>query len=322
MQAIGQGGAPGQAMLTRRPMSAKRNDVSQPATQPPVSLIERALLAYARRSPIPFGKYRLIDRLWHHGAGSNHHREAKLIYGGFRMSCDIGEMIQRQLYFFGTYYLEKPLLAVWQAKARDAQVIFDVGANAGIYSLAALAANPKAGVHAFEPTPEIAERLRTTKLANSLPGLTIAEVAVSDSAGHANLVRFDGGGSNGGMNYIGEAPVAAVGQRVATIRLDDYCRDNRIDRIDLIKVDVQGLEPNVFRGAEDLLSKGKIGTIFVELNWGNPDHHSSADELIALLERFGYQFSEICAAPQWRPSGAWLRLHADIMARPMDGQFP
>jgi hypothetical protein len=109
MQTIGQDGASGQAMLTRLPMSAKRSGVSESATQPPISLIERALLGYARRSPISYGKYRLINRFWRNGAGTDHHREAKLIYGGFKTSCDIGEMIRRQLYFFGTYYLEKSL---------------------------------------------------------------------------------------------------------------------------------------------------------------------------------------------------------------------
>jgi tRNA1(Val) A37 N6-methylase TrmN6 len=56
--------------------------------------------------------------------------------------------------------LEEQLLDCWTRAAKDAQVIFDVGANSGIYSLAALASQPNAVVHAFEPTPEIATRLR------------------------------------------------------------------------------------------------------------------------------------------------------------------
>ena len=51
------------------------------------------------------------------------------------------------------------------------QVIFDVGANAGIYSLAALAIQRDATVHAFEPTPEIATRLRAMAKLNGLDHL-------------------------------------------------------------------------------------------------------------------------------------------------------
>src|SRR5262249_58041931 len=87
-------------------------------------------------------------------------RMAHLRYGGLKMPCDLTEMLQRQFYFFGTYFLEEKILNCWTKAAKEAEVIFDVGANFGIYSLAALASQPNAVVHAFEATPEIAGRLR------------------------------------------------------------------------------------------------------------------------------------------------------------------
>ena len=83
-------------------------------------------------------------------------RLARLKYGDYSMQCDISEMLQRQFYFFGTYFLEEEIIDCWRETARGAKVIFDVGANAGIYSLAALACEPNVTVYAFEPTPEIA----------------------------------------------------------------------------------------------------------------------------------------------------------------------
>lgn len=305
---------PDAAVLTGKAMWAKRDDVPTVPTEVPISPMERALLAYARHAPISWGKYRLVNALWKRAAPDRRFREAKLIYGGFRVSCDIGEIIQRQLYFFGTYHLERGFIAVWRGFARDSHVIFDVGANAGIYSLAAISANPNAMVHAFEPTPEIADRLRQVKARNGLHDLTIVEAAVCDSAGQARLVRCNGGGDNGGMNFISQDAVADDVQVVEAITLDGYCRQQGIDHIDLMKVDVQGLEPDVFRGAHDLLSQGRIGRILVELNWGPPGEISSADDLIALLDRHGFHFSAIKTAPHWRRPGAWLRRHADIMA--------
>ena len=94
------------------------------------------------------------------------------------MSCDLNEMLQRQFYFFGTYFLEEDILRCWASAAKGAKVVLDVGANAGIYSLAALAVQPDAFVHAFEPTPEIAARLRATAKLNQLDNLYVHEAAV------------------------------------------------------------------------------------------------------------------------------------------------
>ena len=111
------------------------------------------------------------------------HRVAALKHGGFKMSCDLSEMLQRQFYFFGTYFLEEDILRCWEIAAKGAKVILDVGANAGIYSLAALAIQPDATVHAFEPTPEIAARLRATANLNGLDHLYVHEVAVLNKNG-------------------------------------------------------------------------------------------------------------------------------------------
>ncbi len=279
-----------------------------------LSPMERLLRAYARYAPINLGKYRLVNALWRKFAGDNHQRDAKLLYGNFRIECDLDELIQRQLHFFGTYFLERESLDVWQSMSRTSETIFDIGANAGIYSLASLAANPKAVVHAFEPTPEIAGRLRRTKERNNLASLVIAEVALSDHEGHGRLVRYDGGGGNGGMNYIVSPTDGDQRELVTMTSLDVYCRLNQLEQIDLVKIDVQGLEPQVIRGASGLLREGRIGTIFMELNWAPPGQECAAEAAVKLLSDFGFHFAAIGHSPEWRKPGPWLRSHADIMA--------
>jgi FkbM family methyltransferase len=278
---------------------------------------ERALMAYARTFPLRKGKLRIIDQLWRAAAGNQGTtRLAHLRYGGLKMTCDLTEMLQRQFYFFGTYFLEEHILKCWTNAARKAEVIFDVGANSGIYSLAALASQPNAVVHAFEPTQEIAAKLRQAGQLNRLAHLNVHEVAVTSYSGRAILRRYRGdSGTNEGMNYICRESGEPGAETVQTTCLDDFCRERRIANIDLIKIDVQGNEHCVLQGAEDLLRLGRLGTIFMELNWADKTDCSPAMESVRLLAQGGYRFSNPNDHNNWRDAGNWLQGVTDIIAR-------
>jgi hypothetical protein len=80
----------------------------------------------------------IVDRFWQTTPDArDRHRVATLKYGGFQMFCDLSEMLRRQFYVLGTYFLEEDVLACWQVMAKGATVVLDLGANAGFYSLAA-----------------------------------------------------------------------------------------------------------------------------------------------------------------------------------------
>src|SRR5829696_3534049 len=103
-----------------------------------MNVVEAALIGYARHFPVRAGKLRVVNALWRAGVRNDDFlRIATLDHGGFRMSCDLNEMLQRQYYFFGTYFVEQHMLRLWADMAHGAHVIFDVGANNGIFSLAA-----------------------------------------------------------------------------------------------------------------------------------------------------------------------------------------
>jgi FkbM family methyltransferase len=281
------------------------------------SVLENVLLLYTRRFPIRRGKLRVINFLSQtsHSDASTL-RMTTLKYGGFRMSCDVGEMLQRQFYYFGTYLTEEDIISCWQSMARGAKTILDVGANAGIYSLAALAAQPDAVVHAFEPTPEIANRLRATAELNGLEHLHVHQAAVSTRGGTATLRRFRGEfGTNEGMNFISEDRPNAGDETVRTVCLDQFCQDCSIDKVDLLKLDVQGHEYLALRGAEQLITEGRINTIFMELNWRRTAKACPATESIRLLEQSHYLFSRPGKRLNWQPAGDWLRSVNDVIAR-------
>jgi FkbM family methyltransferase len=282
------------------------------------STFERLLISYARRFPLRRGKLRAIDALWRVAAGNRGmQRIAELRHGGFKMPCNLNEMLQRQYYFFGTYFVEEYILECWHNAAKGAKVILDVGANAGIYSLAALASQRNAIIHAFEPTPEIAARLRATANLNGLGNLHVHELAVSSCNGYATLRRFRGEfGANEGMNFISQDKAEPGDDLVKTICLDQFSEYNSIDRIDLLKLDIQGHEHAALSGAECLIRAGRIGTIFMELNWGHEISVASpASESIRLLGRAGYRFSRPGRCLQWKEAGDWLHALNDVVAR-------
>ena len=280
-------------------------------------MLEQTLIWYARNFPIQRGKLRVVNNLWQLAARARGpQRIAVLKHGGLKAPCDLSEMLQRQFYFFGTYFLEREILALWADLARQVEVIFDIGANAGIYSLAALASNPDADVYAFEPTPQIADRLRSTVALNGLARLHVEEMAVSDATGNKTLRRCRGGqgADNGGMNFLVDGPATDDGdEQVCTVTLDDYCAERGLSRIDLLKMDIQGHEYAALRGAGGLLNRGAISCIFLELNWMEGDD-CPAEACVRLLDRHGYLFSAPRGKPEWRPAGPWLRGLSDVVA--------
>jgi FkbM family methyltransferase len=286
------------------------------ATHP--SALESLLVSYARRFPIRRGKLRVVDSLWRAAAGDRSTRRlADLRHGGLKMPCDLTEMLQRQFYFFGTYFLEEHILECWESAAKDAKLVLDVGANAGIYSLAALAAQRDATVHAFEPTPEIAARLRETAKLNRLDRLYVHQVAVSSDNGHASLRRFRGElQTNEGMNFIRTDLDEPDAERVQTVSLDRFCEDHAIPYVDLLKLDIQGHEHRALMGARHLVMAGRIGAIFMELNWAKEAGAvCPATESIRVLEQAGYRFSKPGRRLDWRKAGDWLRTMGDVVAR-------
>jgi len=281
------------------------------------SVSEKLLILFARRFPIRRGKLRLVNLLWRIAAGGKTTcRLAELKLGRFKMPCNLQEILQRQFYFFGTYFLEEEILACWANEARHATVVLDVGANAGVFSLAALAVQPQATVHAFEPTPEIADRLRETAVLNGLDHLHVHEAAISDRHGEATLKRCRGElGTNEGMNFISVDPGDSGGERVPTLCLDQFCREHAIDQVDLLKLDIQGHEHCALAGAKQLIGSGRIKMIFVELNWvGDRGGACPASESIRMLDQAGYQFSKPGVRLHWQKAGNWLRTLSNVAA--------
>lgn len=171
------------------------------------------------------------------------------------------------------------------------QVFYDVGANVGFFTLlAARQVGPSGAVVAFEPDPDVADRLRRAAEHNEIPNVTVIEAAIWSRKG---VVPFERGltSPDRGVGRVVAASEGANRVSVRAITLDEYVAAAAPPH--LVKCDVEGAEVEVFRGALGLLARHRPSVIC--------EVHSAAN-LQALQELFrqcGYHVRQL------EPEGAF-----------------
>jgi FkbM family methyltransferase len=171
---------------------------------------------------------------------------------------------------------------------------FDIGANIGLFSLAAgkkLWSQPSI-IYAFEPCPSTFAILEKNLLKNELTKVRAVQVALSDQTGEANL--YVNAALKDGLNSLEDpshSDAEVVGREaVQTITLDDFVARERVSRVDIMKVDVEGAELLVFRGGRKLLKRPDAPLILYEgYSWCTAGFHYHPVELMWHLEEFGYE---------------------------------
>lgn len=168
----------------------------------------------------------------------------------------------------------------------DARTIVDVGANVGQSALLFARVWPAARIHAFEPIASTFERLVAN--VSGCERITPVHTALGARAGTAT-VDLQRGASNNSISYSDAAARVGVVETVSIDTLDRYARDRGLERIDLLKVDCEGYDLEVLRGAEALLSEGRIGFVQAEAGM-NPanEKHVPLGEIQSFLEGRGY----------------------------------
>lgn len=142
-------------------------------------------------------------------------------------------------------------------------VIFDIGANAGLLSLP-FAKNyvPKGRVYAFEPDSDIINQLRENIKINQISNITIVPVALQDNPSINKIVLYrrraihDDGLRNKGISSIQPNPTFNVGKETISVTtIDRYTKENGINNVSLMKIDVEGAEYRVLQGGNKTIDK-------------------------------------------------------------------
>lgn len=195
--------------------------------------------------------------------------------------------------WLGSYEFDKQQLFIESIAAGN--VVFDVGANVGYYTLlASQLVGPSGRVYSFEPLPRNLKYLREHIRINKLGNVDVLDEAVSDREG---TVKFDdqAGSATGSISDRGQLTVK-------TVSLDDLVRTSVARRPQFIKIDVEGGEALVLRGAEKLLRESHP-VIFLATH-GAQVHA----ECVRFLQSCGYSLRAI--------GGATIESTDELLATP------
>lgn len=208
----------------------------------------------------------------------------------------------------------------------ESDVVFDVGANVGDWTTHVLSFKPDVQVHLFEPN----QGAFNTLTSRSFPrNVHPNHFGLSATAGVHDLYVFsEGAGTNslyrrhGLEDGWGMKPQERT-ERIALNTLDAYCDEHQISSIDLLKVDVEGHELEVFKGAHRMLSTHRIHMIQFEYGGANIDAGVLLKDIFGLFSGLPYAFYKVyperlCHIPRYDQRletlqyQNWVILHTSI----------
>jgi FkbM family methyltransferase len=204
-----------------------------------------------------------------------------------------------------TILTKEPDTIQWLEAMPPKSVLLDVGANVGMYSLFA-AVMRQAEVYAFEPESQNFALLNANIEVNNMSGRVLAfPLALSDQA-RLDRLYLQGFVPGGSCNSFGEEVGFDLQHRVAgfvqgaySVSIDQLVEAGSMPVPDFIKLDVDGFEHKVLRGAAKTLANAKVKEILVELNTHLDEHRS----VIEWLRSLGFDYDEKQATGALRKSG-------------------
>lgn len=220
---------------------------------------------------------------------------------GFRLELDADEAIDFGLLMLRDF--EPGLRRAIERSVRPGDIVLDIGANSGIHTLLlARQVGSEGRVYAFEPTAFAFAKMQKNLSLNPefAPQVQPLEIGLTDVPGHALPDAIS-------SSWNLSAPIAAANpldmgyaqstSGARTLTLDEWSAENTLTRLDWIKLDVDGFEVRVLRGALGTLAKWRP-KIFLEIA---PHHFVRPEEtfehLIEIIRDAGYRLHDLNGVP-------------------------
>jgi len=174
------------------------------------------------------------------------------------------------------------------------KVIFDVGANVGDYTDMIDRQIDTTNIHLFEPQQKLANRLKDKYSTDEQK--RVNGFALSDESGQTTI-HYDKEGS--GLASMTKRKLDHFDidfdqeENIETETLDNYCKDQEIEEIDLLKIDVEGHELEVLKGSKDMISSRNIRFITFEFGGANIDTRTYFQDYYYFFDEHGYDIYRV-----------------------------
>ena len=222
------------------------------------------------------------------------------IHGGYEIAAPLDDYVGRLTYYFGD--LDRKITWACSRLVRPGDVVLDIGANIGLVTFILSSIVGTEGlVHAFEPNPEMCQLIERATTRNNVENIVLHRVALGAQDGDLTLSVPSGNAGAASLITTRQVPDSKT-MTVPVHTLSSIMADQPIDHIRLVKLDVEGFEPEVLRGAAELFARRPPDTILFELN--DCTAQDLADHpTIRLISQLGYGFYRL-------PPGRLVRMRA------------
>lgn len=204
---------------------------------------------------------------------------------GINYQLHINDYLDHGIYFGMQDHLDFDRESLLSFIKPDSNIL-DIGANIGDTTLQmAKKLNGKGQIFSFEPSPAVFERMKTNVSLNNFKNINLFNAGMGDEVGVLNLISH--GSNHSGGAFISKDANDAI--KVAVTTIDKFVADQKLSKLDFLKIDTEGFEVFVIKGGVNTFRNLKP-SLFIEVSDSLLQRAgTSAKELIYLLNELNYQ---------------------------------
>lgn len=231
---------------------------------------------------------------------------------GTRLSLDSRQSAERWIIYSGNY--QPAVTQILRQYTKPGDFCLDVGANLGFYTIKlGRWVLPGGKVAAFEANPSMINRIRQNIALNNFTHVSVIQKAIHNKLGTSSFyIRADPGKSSIHGHRATESDQQIT---VETLTIDEFIAQSRWDRLDIIKIDIEGNDCNALLGAAQAL---RCFRPFIVFEYARDTPPETADAAFSLLAALDYGVQVLHANGELAPFD-WRTLqkkHVDVICRP------
>ncbi|MCR4322476.1 MAG: FkbM family methyltransferase [Candidatus Azambacteria bacterium] len=173
------------------------------------------------------------------------------------------------------------------------RVIFDVGAHIGEYALRINKQDPSVRVYCFEPVARTFDMLNKNII--GIENIIPVKFALSSAKGLSTIYTNSKIEAINTLQKVSDSSTFVYdgSEEVEVSTVDYYCKENNIKHIDMLKIDTEGHDLEVIRGAKEMIASSKVDVIQFEFGLLNTYSHTYIYDFYQFLKPFGYELYKI-----------------------------